>query len=110
MAVSAGLLVYLIAARFINVWIAFLYVLVWAFLLWRWKKIKVLGMLSQAPIYGFFIWIALTRLPNVGIWILIWIVVAIIITWPQFPQQVVPGFLHGLREFFTNGSEIGRDQ
>jgi len=110
MLVSAGLLVYLITSGFVDVWIACFYVLGWAFILWRWRNVKVLGMLSQAPIYGFFIWIALTRLPNVGIWIVIWMVVAIIITWPQFPQQVVPGFVSGLREFFSKRSEFGGGQ
>jgi hypothetical protein len=110
MAVSVGLLIYLITSGFIHVWIAGIYILLWAIILLRWRNVNVLGMLSQAPIYGFFFWIALTRLPNVGIWILIWIVLAIIITWPQFPQQVVPGFIHGIRELFTNRGEIGRDQ
>lgn len=110
MAVSVGLLFYLITSGFIDVWIASVYVLVWAFILWRWRNVTVLGMLSQAPIYGFFIWIAFTRMPNVGIWILIWMVVAIILTWPQFPKQVVPGFINGLQEFLTNKSEIGGDQ
>jgi hypothetical protein len=67
-------------------------------------------MLCQAPIYGYFIWIAMTRLPNVGIWILVWMVVAVIITWPQFPQQIVPGFLKGLREFWINRGEVGEDR
>ena len=110
MAVSCGLLVYLITSDYINVWIACFYVLFWAFILWRWKNFNVLGMLCQAPIYGYFIWVAITRLPNVGIWILVWMVVAVIITWPQFPQQVVPGFLKGLREFRINREEVGKDR
>jgi phosphatidylglycerophosphate synthase len=110
MAVSAGLLVYMIISGFVTLWIAGVYVLFCALILWRWRNFNVLGMLSQAPVYGYFIWIALTRLPNVGIWIIVWIVVAIIITWPQFPEQVVPGFLNGMREFLANRSEIRRDR
>lgn len=106
MAVSCGLLVFLITSGFINVWIASLYVIFWSIIFWRWRNIKVLGMLSQAPIYGWFIWVALTRLPNIGIWILIWMVVAVIITWPQFPQQVIPGFLDGFREFLINREKL----
>lgn len=46
--------------------------------------------------------ISMTRLPNTGIWILIWMMVAVILTWLQFPQQVVSGFYKGLREFWIN--------
>ena len=92
MAVSCGLLVYLITSGFINIWLACLYILLWTFILWRWRNVKALGMLSQAPIYGYFIVIALIVLPNVGMWILIWMVTAVIITWPQFPKMVIPGF------------------
>ena len=106
MAVSIGLLVYLVTSGFVNGWAAGLYILFWTFVIWRWGNIRVLGMLSQAPIYGYFTWVALTQLPNAGIWIIVWMVVAIIITWPQFPQQVVPGFLQGIREFINNRREI----
>lgn len=107
MAVSCGLLVYLITSEYINVWIVCFYVLFWAFMLWRWKNFNVLRLLCQAPIYGYFIWVAMTRLPNAGIWILVWMVVAVIMTWPQFPQHIVPGFLKGLREFWINREEVG---
>ena len=110
MAVSAGLLFYMISAGLVNVWIASLYILFWAVVFWRWRNLKVLGMISQAPIYGYFIWIALTRLPNVGVWIIVWIVVAIIITWPQFPEQIVPGFLNDLGEFIAKRKDLGEDR
>jgi hypothetical protein len=109
MAVSVGLLIYMIASGFINVWAASFYLLFWTIVFWRWRNVKVLGMLSQAPIYGFFIWIALTGSSNVGIWILVWIVVAIIVTWPQFPKQVVPGFINGMQRFFSKSKNIGKD-
>jgi phosphatidylglycerophosphate synthase len=110
MVVSCGLLVFLITAGYVAVWVASLYVLFWFFVFWRWRNIKVLGMLSQAPIYAWFLLVALLSLPNVGIWILVWMVVAIILTWPQFPQQVVPGFLDGFREFLINRNNIEEDR
>lgn len=109
MAVSFGLLVYLITAGYVDIYIAGLYVITWTFIFLKWRNVKVLGMLSQAPIYGWFIWVALSRLPNVGIWILIWIVVAAIVTWPQLPQQVIPGFFSGLREFLMSREKVGKD-
>lgn len=102
MTVSCGLLVYLITANYINIWIASFYVIFWALVIWRWRDFNVLGMLSQAPIYGYFIWVAVTRLPNVGIWVLVFLLLVIIVTWPQFPKQVVPGFFKGIREFWIN--------
>jgi len=110
MAISCGLLVYLITSGFINIWLACFYVLLWTFILWRWRNVRVLGMLSQAPIYGYFIVVALIVLPNVGIWIIIWMVTALIITWPQFPKMVVPGFLNGVREFLMRYADLGEDK
>jgi phosphatidylglycerophosphate synthase len=110
MAVSCGLLVYLITSGFVNIWLASLYVLLWTFILWRWSNLRVLGMLSQAPVYGYFIVIALMVLPNVGLWILIWVVTAIIITWPQFPKTIVPEFINGMREFLIRYRNLGEDE
>lgn len=109
MAVSFSLMVYLITSGFLNIWIASVYVLIWTFILWRWKNVKVLGMLSQAPVYGYFILIALLELPNVGLWILVWIITVVIITWPRFPQEVVPGFIDGMREFLINDRNLEED-
>jgi phosphatidylglycerophosphate synthase len=110
MAVSCGLLVFLITSGFVPVWIASLYVLSWFFLFWRFRKVKVLAMLSQAPIYAWFVFVALVSLPNVGLWILVWMVVAVILTWPQFPKEVVPGFINGFREFLINRGKFKEDR
>ena len=110
MAVSCGLLVYLITSGFINIWIACLYVLLWTYVFWRWKNKRILGMISQAPIYVYFILIALIKLPNVGVWILVWLVTAVIITWPQVPNEVIPGFLDGVREFLIKNNNLGEDK
>lgn len=109
MTVSCGLLVYMVTAGFVNIYVACFYVLFWTIVLWRWRNFKVLGMLSQAPIYGWFVWVAVSRLPNVGIWIIVWIVIAIILTWPQFPQQVIPGFFGSVREFMMSKEKVGKD-
>jgi hypothetical protein len=109
MAVSCALLVYLITSGFVNAWVASIYILLWTFILWRWKNLRVLGMLSQAPIYGYFIAVALLLVPKFGVWILVWIAAAVIITWPQFPNMIVPGFLNGMREFLINFKHFGED-
>ena len=110
MAVSCGLLVYMITAGFVNPWFASAYILIWTIIFWRWKNIRVLGMLSQAPIYAYFVYISLVVVPNIGVWILVWMLFAIILTWPQFPRSVVPGFLDGMREFLIKSINVGEDK
>ena len=58
---------------------------------------RALGMLCQAPIYAGFILITLDQAPEMARWLVLWPVAAILITWPKFPQVVVPEFLAGVR-------------
>ncbi len=96
--VSLGLLAYLVAARYVDLWLAVAYLLIWAAIFWRWGIPKSLGMLIQAPIYGWFILVAVRDAPTAGGWIVIWITAAIVITWPKFPKEIVPGFLAGMKQ------------
>lgn len=97
MTVSLGLLVYLLQARFVNPWLAGAYVLVWVVYFWQQHGIPhSLGMLFQAPIYGWFIWVALNKAPLAGWIIVTFLALAIVLTWPYFPKVMVPGFLAGL--------------
>lgn len=97
MAVSAGLFVYLIAAGWITPLIAGFYVVIWAVVFAHWGLERSLGMLVQAPVYGRFLWAILQTAPEVGFYLVAFLVVLIIATWPRFPQQVIPGFLGGLQ-------------
>jgi phosphatidylglycerophosphate synthase len=97
MLVSAGLLAYLVLAHLTPAWLAGLYVLAWAALFWRSGLLRSLGMLFQAPIYGGFLWIALRDAPTAGVWMVVWLGAAILLTWPRFPREVVPGFLAGMQ-------------
>jgi phosphatidylglycerophosphate synthase len=94
--VSAGLLLYLAGAGFVEPWAAGLYLGLWLLVLLWLRMPRALMMLFQAPIYGYFIWTTWVNARLAG-WLLIgWIVVAIVITWPRFPREVVPGFLRGM--------------
>ncbi len=97
MAVSGGLLVYLATADFIDPIIAGIYAAAWILFFWRKGIIRSIGMFVQAPIYGWFIWVALRDAFPVGQWLIIWIVTAVVITWPRFPKEIIPDFLNGLR-------------
>jgi phosphatidylglycerophosphate synthase len=108
MIVSGGLLVYMLLAGYVDLWLGSAYLLVWAFVFWRWGLVKVLGLLFQAPIYGWFICVALWHVPAAGWWLLAWITAAIIITWPKFPREVIPGFLSGMRQVGRGRSHTPR--
>lgn len=101
MLVSLGLLVYLTGAGWLNVLWAGLYLLGWAIVFWRLGLQRPLGMLFQAPIYAWFIGVALIWATPAGIWIPVWVLALILITWPKFPREVVPGFLRGMRRVWS---------
>ena len=99
MAVSVGLLIYLLQAGFVNIWLAGGYVLLWCLYFWRQGGIPhSSGMLFQAPIYAWFIFVALRDVPRAGWAIIIFLISAIVFTWPYFPKVVVPGFFAGFRK------------
>jgi hypothetical protein len=97
MLVAGGLLVYMFLAGHVDPWWIGLYLLAWALMFVRGGIPRALGMLFQAPIYGWFIIIAIRDAPDAGWWLVAWIAVAAVVTWPKFPQEVVPGFLSGMR-------------
>jgi hypothetical protein len=97
MAVAAGLLAYMILSGFVNTLIGAAYSVIWLLIFLRWGILRSPGMLFQAPIFGWFIWLSLTHNPIYGWLLVIWILCAVIITWPRFPNEVIPGFLDGMR-------------
>jgi hypothetical protein len=99
MIVSMGLLAYLLLAGFVSVWLVAIYILLWGAYFWRLGGISHSpGMLFQAPIYGWFIWVALHDAPHSGWMIIIFLLSAVALTWPYFPKEMVPGFLQGFRK------------
>jgi phosphatidylglycerophosphate synthase len=96
-AVSCGLLIYMVAAGLIDRPSAGIYALFWLLIFWRWGVMRSLGMLMQAPVYGWFIWVAMRDASPIGQWLIVWVIGAVLLTWPRFPQEVVPGFLQGMQ-------------
>jgi len=97
-AVAFGIMIYLVVTGFINPWIGILYTLLWTAIIWRFGLQSALGKLSQAPVYGWFILVTMREAPNAGIWMIVWILIAILVTWPRFPREVIPSFLSGFKE------------
>jgi hypothetical protein len=100
MLVSVGLLAGLAFAGLVDVRLASVYLLIWAVVFWRAGVPRSLGMLFQAPIFGYFILVALVEAPLAGRWLVAWIAAAVVVTWPKFPREVIPGFLAGMRSVF----------
>jgi hypothetical protein len=99
MTVSIGLLVYLLSAGYVNIWMAGGYILLWCFYFWQKGGIlHSFGMLFQAPIYGWFIWIALRDAPGTGWAIVVFLLTVLAVTWPYFPKVMVAGFFAGFRK------------
>jgi hypothetical protein len=99
--VSAGLLGYLWASGFVATIVAIAYVLIWVVVFYYLGDIeRTLGMLCQAPIYGWFIWVAMREAPLAGRWLIIYLVAIVVVTWPRFPKEIVPGFLSGIHQVY----------
>ena len=96
--ISIALLLYMLGAGFVDLRLLSLYGLICVLIFWRWGFHRSLGMVIQAPVYGWFIWVSLEKVPLVGMWLVLWIFVAVILTWPRFPNEIIPGFLTGMKE------------
>lgn len=97
MLVATGLLAYLTFAGYLP-WPGSLgYLILWGLFFHRWGVLREPGELYQAPVYALFIYYALRDAPWAGRWLIVWILAALILTWPKFPQVIVPEFLRGMR-------------
>lgn len=105
--VSVGVLAYLTLAHYVAPSAAISYGLICAALLSVFRS-RHLGMLVQAPVYAGIIYVALRDARSYGLAAVAYILLAVIATWPRFPQEVVPGFLAGMRDLIT-GREAARE-
>jgi cardiolipin synthase len=96
--VSLGLLTYLVGSGFVAWLYALAYLLLWAVIFQRWKWRREPAMLFQAPIYLWFLVVTVKEAPATAAWLVGWILLVVVVTWPRFPHEVVPGFLAGMRK------------
>lgn len=101
MLISAGALAYLVAAGFLSWQVAVIYVLVWLLVFWRFGVPHVMGVFFQIPIYLYFIIRATIEIPQIALWMVVWIVAAIIVTWPKFYKVLIPEFFGDIRDLFS---------
>jgi phosphatidylglycerophosphate synthase len=94
--VSLGVLVYLVGVGYVEFAYAAVYVLLWVVIFWRWGWRRDPVMLSQAAIYLWFILVSVRHSPKVGWWLVAYPLVAVAVTWPRFPREIVPNFIRGM--------------
>ncbi len=100
---SIGLLIYLLSSGYVNKWVGGGYFILMAGVYFLLGSPRSMGMLFQAPIYSWFMWVAVREIPPMGMLLLLWIILAVLITWPRFPTKVVPEFIGGIRELYSRG-------
>ncbi len=83
----------------ISPWLAAAYGLLGAAVLWRYNLAQLAWVLQALP-YGAMIWTAWQLVPPYGLLPACLIVLAVVATWPRFPQQTVPEFLKGMRDLY----------
>jgi hypothetical protein len=94
--VSLCLGVYLISTGYVGLAFGSFYLLGWALVFWRFGLDKNLLMLMQAPIYLWFIMTTLRVLPESGLWMVVWVIIATAINWRRFSKDIVPKFISGV--------------
>jgi hypothetical protein len=100
--VSLCLAIYLLSAGLAGFAVGFWYMLGWALVLWRFGLDKNLLMLLQAPIYLWFILTAVRLIPELGNWLVVWVLVALAINWRRFSREIVPKFIDGMRSMWRD--------
>jgi hypothetical protein len=98
--VSICLGIYLIAAGLVGRAVGLGYLLSWLLILWRFGQNRNLLMLMQAPIYLWFMLTALQLIPELGKWLVFWVLVATAINWRRFSREIVPKFIDGMRSLW----------
>jgi phosphatidylglycerophosphate synthase len=101
------LLIYMVTAGLVTWLIALVYLLAWILIFWHWGLLHELGVFFQVGIYGWFILQVLRLSPGAAVWFLVWLVAALIVTWPKFPKIIVPRFMNGIRDIWDNRA-VGR--
>jgi len=101
MLVSAGVFTFLLQTGFISLFQAAAYLIIWLAIFLLMGIPRPLGMLVQAPIYFCLIWVAVRDAPEHGWWLVVWLGSVLIITWPRFPNEVIPDFLQGMRNLIS---------
>jgi len=103
LAVALGVWVYLALAGLISLWLAVAYGAAGAAALWHFSSAPLAWGLQALP-YGAMIWTACRVVPPYGLLLITWIGLVVVVTWPRFPQRVLPEFLSSMRHLLRRHS------
>lgn len=79
--------------------VAWVYVLVWAIVFWRFGQVtKPLGAAFQGPVYAWFVVRLLADRVLVGRILLLWVLANVALTWRRLVLSDVPDFFRGMRQ------------
>ena len=95
MLVALSLLAYMTLSTPINLSMSIIYILIWILIFARFGFISALGKIFQAPIYAYFILVTFQHDLLLGGFILFFLVLIVVVTWPRFPNDTVPTFISG---------------
>ena len=98
--VALGVWIYLTLAGFLSPWLAVAYVLAAAAVLWRLGSVQLTWGVQALP-YGLMIWTSWRLVPAYGLLLVAWLGLVVLATWPRFPRQTLPEFLHGVRKLWS---------
>jgi cardiolipin synthase len=93
---ALGVWAYLALAGYIPFHLALAYGAASAAALWHFGSAPLAWGLQAMP-YGTMIWTAWRVAPPYGLLLALWVIVALVATWPRFPQQILPDFIRGMR-------------
>lgn len=110
MSVAVGLLIYLTASGYINTWLSVIYIFIWCLIFWRFGILSVLGKLFQTPVYAWFVFISFRFAPIYGGMIAVFLLLAVVITWPRFLTEMVPDFFGGFGELEEDSQDEFNDE
>lgn len=97
LAVALGVWVYLALGGFISAHLALIYGVAAAVTLWYFGSSPLAWGLQALP-YAAMIWTSARHVPPYGMLLLTFPVFVAVVTWPRFPQRVLPEFLAGMRD------------
>jgi hypothetical protein len=101
--VAAGAWGYLTLAGFISLGLAVAYSAAGLAALWHFGSVQLAWALQALP-YGAMILIAWRVVPFYGGLLVAWIGLVLVVTWPRFPQQILPAFLDGMHDLLRRRS------
>jgi hypothetical protein len=97
--IAGSLVAYLSLVSLLPVWIGIAFVSIWIWAFWRYGFFLAGVKISQAMVYGYLIVAVFFQSLVYGAALVVWIIFAVVATWPRFLEESVPVFFKDVRNF-----------